>query len=123
MKPIEEVLPREERERLRREALGKTPRWYVPWMHVAMPGLFGLGVAALALSRLHDVRSWQLGFFVFVLLLSNATESRVHGDLLHQRFRPRLMQKWNFNVTVPLWDFVRGTKINSRSASSTRAAS
>ena len=22
---------------------------------------------------------------------------------------PHLMQKWNFNVTVPLWDFVRGT--------------
>ncbi|HEY1956821.1 MAG TPA: hypothetical protein VGH28_14475 [Polyangiaceae bacterium] len=22
---------------------------------------------------------------------------------------PPLMQKWNFNVTVPLWDFVRGT--------------
>jgi sterol desaturase/sphingolipid hydroxylase (fatty acid hydroxylase superfamily) len=22
---------------------------------------------------------------------------------------PRLMQKWNFNVTVPLWDWVRGT--------------
>jgi hypothetical protein len=22
---------------------------------------------------------------------------------------PRLMQKWNFNVTVPLWDLVRGT--------------
>jgi hypothetical protein len=22
---------------------------------------------------------------------------------------PRLMQRWNFNVTVPLWDLVRGT--------------
>jgi hypothetical protein len=22
---------------------------------------------------------------------------------------PRLMQKWNFNVTLPLWDWVRGT--------------
>ncbi|MEO8877792.1 MAG: sterol desaturase family protein [Polyangiaceae bacterium] len=33
---------------------------------------------------------------------------------------PELMQKWNFNVTVPLWDFVCGTiyrenKPNSRS--------
>ncbi len=22
---------------------------------------------------------------------------------------PKLMQKWNFNVTIPLWDWVRGT--------------
>lgn len=24
---------------------------------------------------------------------------------------PRLMQQWNFNVTVPLWDWVRGTYV------------
>jgi hypothetical protein len=30
----------------------------------------------------------------------------------HRRHHdPRLMQKWNFNVTVPLWDVVRGTRI------------
>ncbi len=29
-----------------------------------------------------------------------------HHALHHD---PRLMQKWNFNVTVPLWDWVRGT--------------
>ena len=22
---------------------------------------------------------------------------------------PKLMQRWNMNVTVPLWDWVRGT--------------
>jgi hypothetical protein len=28
----------------------------------------------------------------------------------HERHHdPRLMQRWNFNVTVPLWDWVRGT--------------
>jgi hypothetical protein len=28
----------------------------------------------------------------------------------HQRHHaPHLMQRWNFNVTVPLWDWVRGT--------------
>lgn len=31
---------------------------------------------------------------------------RRHHALHHD---PRLMQKWNFNVTVPLWDWVRGT--------------
>ena len=23
--------------------------------------------------------------------------------------RPALMQKWNFNITLPLWDWLRGT--------------
>ena len=26
---------------------------------------------------------------------------------------PRLMQRWNFNVTVPLWDLVRGTYVRN----------
>jgi hypothetical protein len=26
---------------------------------------------------------------------------------------PRLMQRWNFNVTVPLWDWVKGTSVKS----------
>jgi sterol desaturase/sphingolipid hydroxylase (fatty acid hydroxylase superfamily) len=29
---------------------------------------------------------------------------------------PRLMQKWNFNVTVPLWDFLLGTNFWGRKA-------
>ena len=233
MKPIEQVLPREERERLRRETLAKAPRWYAPWMHALLPGLFGIGVASLALSRVRDLRPWQAGFFVLVLVLSNATEWRVHRDLLHRRFRPlavlydrhtpehhmifvsddmalrsprefrlvlipawgivallpvtappaallwsigqtnlaalylaatmlyvvsyewlhlawhmpddswvgslapvralrrhhavhhdpRLMQRWNFNVTLPLWDLVRRTYLSPRTASSARAAS
>jgi sterol desaturase/sphingolipid hydroxylase (fatty acid hydroxylase superfamily) len=31
---------------------------------------------------------------------------RRHHALHHD---PRLMQKWNFNVTFPIWDRVRGT--------------
>jgi hypothetical protein len=27
---------------------------------------------------------------------------------------PELMQKWNFNVTLPLWDLVRGTVYRGR---------
>lgn len=27
--------------------------------------------------------------------------------------RPELMQRWNFNVTIPLWDWVRGTSYRS----------
>ncbi len=35
---------------------------------------------------------------------------RRHHALHHD---PRLMQKWNFNVTLPLWDWVRGTIYHS----------
>ena len=31
---------------------------------------------------------------------------RRHHALHHD---PKLMQKWNFNVSLPLWDLVRGT--------------
>ena len=31
---------------------------------------------------------------------------RAHHESHHD---PQLMQKWNFNVTVPFWDLVRGT--------------
>jgi hypothetical protein len=32
----------------------------------------------------------------------------------HRRHHdPRLMQRWNFNVTFPLWDVVRGTRIST----------
>jgi len=33
---------------------------------------------------------------------------------------PRLMRRWNFNVTVPLWDWVRGTIHRPGSAASSR---
>jgi len=88
MKPLEQVLPRDERDRMRREALEAQPRWYSPWLHLAFPSLFGLGIAATALAQVRDLRPWQLGFFVFILLLSNATEWRAHRDLLHKRFPP-----------------------------------
>ena len=87
MKPLEQVLSREERERIRRKTLEKGG-WYSPWVQVAFPSLFGLLVAGAALSPVRDLRPWQLGFFALVLLLANATEWRVHRDLLPQRFAP-----------------------------------
>ena len=88
MEPLEQVLPREVRDRLRREALAAEPRFYNPWLHVALPSLFGLGVAAAALSQVHHLRAVHALFFLGVLLLSNATEWRAHRDLLHKRFPP-----------------------------------
>lgn len=42
----------------------------------------------------------------FVGRLSPIKRLRRHHAIHHD---PRLMQKWNFNVTVPLWDWVKGT--------------
>jgi fatty acid hydroxylase family protein len=222
----------EERERLRREALEK-PGWYSPWAHVFLPAAVGLTVAIAALSQVRGPTPGQIAFGVFIFLLSNATEWRIHSDILHKRVRPfdelydrhtpehhmifvsddmsirsprefrlvlipvvgvlgiflltvppalallwlglrnaaaiylavtvlyvvsyewmhlawhlppesfigrlwlvrvlrqhhathhdpRLMQRWNFNVTLPLWDFVRRTRLSPRSAASMRAAS
>ena len=32
-----------------------------------------------------------------------------YSTRIDPRCHPRLMQRWNFNVTVPLWDWVKGT--------------
>jgi hypothetical protein len=34
---------------------------------------------------------------------------------------PRLMQKWNFNVSLPLWDWVRGTIVKQPAAAEAKA--
>lgn len=88
MKPLEQALPREERDRLRREALAAEPRLYNPWLQLLLPSLFGIGVAAAALSQLRSPRLVDALFFLGALLLSNAVEWRVHRDLLHKRFPP-----------------------------------
>lgn len=36
---------------------------------------------------------------------------RRHHSIHHD---PRLMQRWNFNVTIPLWDLVMGTSVRDR---------
>jgi hypothetical protein len=33
------------------------------------------------------------------------------------------MQRWNFNVTVPLWDWVKGTLVHSADEARAREAS
>jgi hypothetical protein len=232
MKPLEQVLPVEERDRIRREAIAKRGKHYSPWLHLAVTSLFGLGAIAFAASLLHDVRWWELAAAAAFFLLSNASEWRIHRDVLHKRTRgatvlydrhtpehhmifitddmairstaefglvlipaygivlifagllplfggiwllglhnlaalwcivamgyvvsyewlhlsyhlppssffgslgvvrllrrhhaihhdPRLMQRWNFNVTLPLWDVVRRTYVRDREAALNKAA-
>jgi hypothetical protein len=49
----------------------------------------------------------------FVGRLPVVRRLRRHHQLHHS---PHLMQRWNFNVTVPLWDHLRGTAFGARPA-------
>jgi sterol desaturase/sphingolipid hydroxylase (fatty acid hydroxylase superfamily) len=64
--------------------------------------------------------SYHLPASSFVGSLRLVRFLREHHAIHHD---PRLMQRWNFNVTIPLWDIVRGTRLTSRSVSSARATS
>jgi hypothetical protein len=76
------------REELRRELLSRVPRWYSPWLHLAIPAATGLAIVAFALGRIQDVRAWQLAFVPLFVVFGNAVEWHAHRDLLHRRTWP-----------------------------------
>jgi hypothetical protein len=76
------------RSELREDLLARIPRWYSPWLHLAIPATAGVAVAAFALSRIHDLRPWELGLLPLFLVLENAIEWHAHRDLLHRRTWP-----------------------------------
>ncbi len=75
------------REQLRAERLARLSPWYSPWFHLAVPALGGIAIAATALSRIHDLRAWQLAFVPLFLVFGNAVEWHAHRGLLHRRTR------------------------------------
>ena len=76
------------REELRRDMLARIPRWYSPWLHLAIPAVSGLAILALALSLVHDLRAWQLALVPAFLAFGNAVEWHAHRGLLHRRTWP-----------------------------------
>ncbi len=76
------------REELRRDLLSRVPRWYSPWLHLAIPALTGVAIVALALGRVHALRAWQLAFVPLFVVFGNAVEWHAHRDLLHRRTWP-----------------------------------
>jgi hypothetical protein len=83
--PVETVLPPERRAALRAALIGETPSWYVPWVHMLVPSLVGIGMMAIALSLLRDVTALQLLTVPIVYVLANANEWTVHRWALHRR--------------------------------------
>ncbi len=76
------------REEMRRDLLSRIPRWYSPWLHLAIPAVTGVAIVGLALGRLADVQAWQLAFVPVFLVFGNAVEWHAHRDLLHRRTWP-----------------------------------
>lgn len=82
------ALSDEERDALRAKLVARIPRWYSPRAHQLVPSLIGLVLVAVLLHLLRDFRPWQLFIVPLTFLLSNASEWRIHRDLLHKRTPP-----------------------------------
>ncbi len=75
------------REALRKRLIDAIPRWYNPWLHLAVPSAFGLGVVALCARSLSNVRAVELAAVPITWLVANIGEWRAHKYLLHRRSR------------------------------------
>ncbi|HEY2745304.1 MAG TPA: sterol desaturase family protein [Polyangia bacterium] len=76
------------RDELRSRLVAAIPRWYNPWLHLAVPSAFGLGILAACMLALHDVRPLELLAVPATFLVINAGEWRIHRDILHKRTPP-----------------------------------
>lgn len=82
------------REALRAELVAAIPPWYSPWIHLGLTTGIGVGLSALALFQIHDLKPQQLLIVPLLFVIANAAEWRAHRDLLHKR------QSW----AKPLYD-------------------
>ena len=81
-------MTQEARSELRADLLARLPHRYSPWLHLALPAIAGVSIAALALSRIEGLRAWQLALVPLFLVAANAIEWHAHRGLLHRRTRP-----------------------------------
>ncbi len=75
------------RREVRNELLSRIPAWYSPWGHLFVPAAVGLVIAVEALSRIQNLRVWQVALFPVFLVIGNAVEWRAHKGILHRRVR------------------------------------
>ncbi|ABS26849.1 hypothetical protein [Anaeromyxobacter sp. Fw109-5] len=75
------------REELRAELTGRIPSSYSPWLHLTIPTVGGLALAAFALSRVEGLAAWELLVLPLFFAVGNAVEWHVHRGLLHRRVR------------------------------------
>jgi hypothetical protein len=76
------------RDELRARIVAAIPRWYNPWVHLALPSLVGIGVLIACVTMLHAVRPLELLALPATFLVLNSGEWRIHRDMLHKRTPP-----------------------------------
>ncbi len=85
----------------------------------ALLGQWNLGMLFIATAMAYVVSyewlhlSYHLAPDSFIGRLKLVQILRRHHATHHN---PQLMQKWNFNVSIPLWDFIRGTIYKTKTA-------
>lgn len=81
------VARRESTDALRRSILAGTPRWYNPYVHLAIPSLTGVAAIALALAQVQvaALTVLQLATIPITYVVCNAIEWWAHKYLLHHR--------------------------------------
>jgi hypothetical protein len=81
-------LPSARRDELRARVVAEIPRWYSPWLHLAFPSLVGLGTIVGSIALVRGLRPIELVAVPLTFLLLNASEWRIHRDMLHKRTPP-----------------------------------
>ena len=81
-------MTKDARSEIRADLMSRVPRWYSPTAHLLGPAVVGLTLVAFALSRIRDLRAWELAFVPLFFVASNAIEWHAHRDLLHRRTWP-----------------------------------
>lgn len=70
---------------LRARLLDETPSWYNPYVHLAVPSIFGIAFILASLARLSAVTVLELLAIPLTYLFANAVEWWAHKYLLHHR--------------------------------------
>src|SRR5713226_10573072 len=83
---FESYLALEKRDEMRARALAKASSWYNPYLHLAIPSAFAIGVIVAAVWLIKDLRPWELIAIPVFYVFANANEWLIHRDMLHHRF-------------------------------------
>src|SRR5688572_29612821 len=75
-----------EREALRHEKLAALSPRYSPFLHVAIPPLWGGSVIAACVALVENLRAAELLVIPAMLVFANAFEWRIHRNALHKRW-------------------------------------
>ena len=81
---FEVTQPLRARDRVRAAAVGRIPRWYNPWVHLAFPSAVGLGAIAVSVTMLSRPSVAELLVVPLILVAANFNEWHIHRNVLHR---------------------------------------